>query len=85
MFIARAETVMMLRITPKYHFCCRFYRLNPPRKFGYLFSLKNGCPYLQAGIGNIEFVKDLLNQSVLTNNFKRSKFGPDIHPLLGWV
>ena len=64
---------------------CRFYRLNPQREFGDIFSVNKGCPYLQAGIGNIEFVKDLLTQSVLTNNFKCSKFGPNTHDMLGWV
>ena len=66
-------------------FFSRFYRLNPQREFGNIFSVNNGCPYLQAGIGNIEFVKDLLTQSVLTNNFKCSKFGPHTHQMLGWV
>ncbi|CAB4015197.1 Hypothetical predicted protein, partial [Paramuricea clavata] len=61
-----------------------FYRLNPQRKFGNLFSVNNGCPYLQAGIGNISFVKDLSTQSVLTNNFKCSKFGQHVHHMLGW-
>ncbi|CAB4023147.1 Hypothetical predicted protein, partial [Paramuricea clavata] len=61
-----------------------FYRLNPQRKFGDIFSVDKGCPDLQAGIGNIEFVKDLLKQSVLTNNFKCSKFGPHTHHMLGW-
>ncbi|CAB4041887.1 Hypothetical predicted protein, partial [Paramuricea clavata] len=61
-----------------------FYRLHPERKFGNLFSVNNGCPYLQAGIGNIPFVKDLSTQSVLTNNFKCSKFGQHVHHMLGW-
>ncbi|XP_028393240.1 uncharacterized protein LOC114517654 [Dendronephthya gigantea] len=62
-----------------------FYRLKPRRMFGNLFSnVNNGCPYLQGGIGNIKFVKDLLNQSVLTNNFTCSKFGPHTHNKLGW-
>ncbi|CAB3991977.1 Hypothetical predicted protein, partial [Paramuricea clavata] len=61
-----------------------FYRLNPQRKFGNLLSVNNGCPHLQAGIGNISFVKDISTHSVLTNNFKCSKFGPHIHHMLGW-
>ena len=64
----------------------RLYRLNSQRKFGNLFSAhNNGCPYLQAGIGNISFVKDLMTQSDLPNNFTCSKFGPNTHPNLGWV
>ena len=66
------------------HFYCRFYRLNQQREFGNLFVLNNGCPYIQAGIGNIKFVKDLMIQSVL-EDFKCSKFGPHIHDMLGWV
>jgi hypothetical protein len=66
-------------------FYCRFYRLHPQPKFGNLFSVNNGCPYLQAGIGNISFVKDLSTQSVLTKNLKCSKFGPHTHDMLGWV
>ncbi|CAB4014093.1 Hypothetical predicted protein, partial [Paramuricea clavata] len=61
-----------------------FYRLNSQRDFGDIFSVNKGCPDLQAGIGNIEFVKDLSTQSVLTNNFKCSKFGPHTHHMLGW-
>ncbi|CAB4004689.1 Hypothetical predicted protein [Paramuricea clavata] len=60
------------------------YRLNPQREFGNLFSINNGCSKLQAGIGNIQFVKDLLVKRVVTNNFKCSKFGQHIHHLLGW-
>ena len=62
----------------------RFYRLNPQRELGNLFSLRE-CSSLQAGIGNIEFVKDLATQSVLVNNFKCSKFGPHTNHKLGWV
>ena len=58
--------------------------MKPQRELGNLFSLDNGCPYLQAGIGNISFVKDLLTDAVNTN-FKCSKFGTHIHQLLGWV
>ena len=48
----------------------RMYRRNTERKFGNLFSAQNnGCPYLEAGIGNISFVKDLMTRSVLPNNF----------------
>ena len=65
-------------------FYCRFYRLNEQREHGNLLSLDNGCPYLQAGIGNIEYVKDLMTQTVL-KDFKCSKFGPHTHHLLGWV
>ena len=66
------------------YFHCRFYRLNQQREFGDLFSVK-GCSSLQAGIGNIEFVKDLVTQHALVNNFKCSKFGPHTHHKLGWV
>jgi hypothetical protein len=66
-------------------FYSRFYRLNSQREFGDIFSVNKGCSDLQAGIGNIAFVKDLLTQSVLTNNFKCSKFGPHTHDMLGWV
>ena len=65
-------------------FYCRFYRLSQQREFGNLFVLNNGCPYIQAGIGNIKLVKDLLTQSVL-KDFKCSTFGPHIHDMLGWV
>ena len=63
----------------------RFYRLNPQREFGKLFSKDNGCLYPYAGIGNIEFVKDLMTQTSLANNFKCSKFGLNTHHMLGWV
>ena len=61
------------------------YRLNLQREFGNLFSIKNGCPLLEAGIGNISFVKDLMTEAVVTNSFKCSKFGQHVHPRLGWV
>ncbi|XP_028402956.1 uncharacterized protein LOC114525736 [Dendronephthya gigantea] len=61
------------------------YRLSAKRILGNLFSAhNNSCPYLQAGIGNISFVKDLMTQSVVTKNFTCSKFGPDTHQKLGW-
>ena len=64
----------------------RMYRLNTERKFGNVFSAQNnGCPYLEAGIGNISFVKDLMTRSVLPNNFTCSKFGPHSNNNLGWV
>jgi hypothetical protein len=65
--------------------CYRMYRLNPQRELGNLFSVNDGCPYLQAGITNISFVKDLMTQTALTNTFKCSKFGQHVHHTLGWV
>ena len=41
-------------------FWYRMYRLKPQRELGNLFSINNGCPFLQAGIANISFVKDLI-------------------------
>ena len=59
--------------------------MNPQRELGNLFSVDDGCPYVQGGIGNISFVKDLLTDTVVNTNFKCSKFGPHIHDMLGWV
>ena len=61
------------------------YRLEPKRELGNIFSIKNGCPYFQAGIANISLVKDLQTQTVVSRNFKCSKFGQHIHHALGWV
>ena len=76
--------VLYLDQNHKNNFYSRFYRLNLPRELGSLFSLNNGCSYEQAGIGNIEFVKDLLTQSI-NKNFKCSNFGPHTYHMLGWV
>ena len=63
----------------------RMYRLKPRRELGNLFSINNGCPLLEAGIGNISFVKDLMTKTVVTTSLKCSKFGQHVHPRLGWV
>ena len=80
---------MLQLITDNYQmefYFARMYRLNSHRKFGNIFSAQNnGCPYLQAGIGNISFVKDLMTRTVVSNNFTCSKFGPNTHHGLGWV
>ena len=61
------------------------YRLEPQRELGNIFSINDGCPYFQAGIANISFVKDLQTRTVVSRNFKCSKFGQHIHHALGWV
>ena len=47
---------------------------------------KISCTTNDPGIVNIEYVKDILTESVVTRNFTCSKFGPYTHPILpGWV
>ena len=68
------------------NFALRFYRLNKKRALGKLFGYgKNVCTDVHSGIGNIEFVKDVRTQAVVTRTFNCSKFGPHVNGALGWV
>ena len=64
----------------------RFYRLNKKRVLAKLFGYgKNVCTDVHSGIGNIEYVKDIRTQTVVTRTFNCSKFGPHLNAALGWV
>ena len=64
----------------------RFYRLNKKRALSKLFGYgKNICTDIHSGIGDIEYVKDIVAQIVVTRTFNCSKFGPHLNAALGWV
>ena len=48
---------------------------------------QGGCGRKSAGIGNIDYVKDLLTENIVTRNLRCSKFGFGHHPRtgFGWV
>jgi hypothetical protein len=65
---------------------CRMYHLSPPRQLSELFINHNGgCSIYYPGIGDIEYVKDLMTDEVATENFNCSQFGPTYPSKLGWV
>ena len=49
--------------------------------------IDRGCSPESPGIGDIEYVKDLLTGEVATTTFRCSKFGVGHHPnsKIGWV
>ena len=72
------------------HYSCiifRFYHLKQKRELGNIFTNdgSSGCTKEDPGIGDVLYVKDVLNGSISTTNFKCSVFGPHTHPNLGWV
>ena len=46
---------------------------------------EGGCGHRYPGIGNIEYVKDLMSRTITTRNFDCSRFGAYIAPGMGWV
>ena len=46
---------------------------------------KQGCTNNYPGIGNIEYVKDLLAGKIVNKKFNCSRFGPSYPSNLGWV
>ncbi|XP_046839735.1 uncharacterized protein LOC124433918 isoform X2 [Xenia sp. Carnegie-2017] len=53
-----------------------FYRFQNPRKLKNLMIYnKGGCTKTSPGIGDVKFVKDLMTESIVTTNFRCSKFG----------
>ena len=72
--------------THKYIFFPRYYRFQSPRKLSSLLLRNKGqCSHNHPGIGNVAFVKDLMRNKVVTNNFKCSRFGAHFFKGLGWV
>ena len=54
----------------------RHYRFKSPRNLStLLMSNEGGCDYKYPGIGNIEYVKDLISRKIKTRNFNCSQFG----------
>ncbi|XP_028403917.1 uncharacterized protein LOC114526500 [Dendronephthya gigantea] len=53
-----------------------YYRLRKPRALKNLMIInKGGCKKSSPGIGDVQFVKNLLTDTVVTRNFRCSKFG----------
>ena len=48
---------------------------------------KGGCGKTSPGIGDVQFVKDLMTDNIVTTNFRCSKFGISHNPRtkFGWV
>lgn len=64
----------------------RLYRFTSSRRLTeLLMSDKGGCTSHYPGVGQIEYVKDLLAGEIVTRNFQCSRFGPAYPPGLGWV
>lgn len=62
------------------------YHFNTPRRLSELFiNNKGGCSVYYPGIGDIEYVKDLLTETVVSVEFNCSQFGPTYPSKLGWV
>ena len=66
----------------------RYFRLKNPRKLKNLMIInKGGCDKDSPGIGDVAYVKNLLSDTIVTRNFRCSKFGLAHHPRtkFGWV
>ena len=48
---------------------------------------KGGCSYNFPGVGDISYVKDLMTEEIVANDFSCSIFGAYSHPIakIGWV
>ena len=65
----------------------RAYRLRNPRKLKNLMRINKGCTPNSPGIGDIEYVKNLVTGEMVTTTFRCSKFGIGHHQStnIGWV
>ena len=66
----------------------RFYRLRNPRTLKNLMVInKGGCGKYSPGIGDVQFVKDLMTDNIVTTKFRCSKFGVahSARAKFGWV
>ena len=66
----------------------RYFRLKNPRKLKNLMIInKGGCDKHSPGVGDVAYVKNLLSDTIVTRNFRCSKFGLAHHPRtkFGWV
>jgi hypothetical protein len=67
-------------------FAYRMYHFSTPRRLSELFiNNRGGCSIYYPGIGDIEYVKDLMVDTVVTEKFNCSQFGPTYPSKLGWV
>ena len=48
---------------------------------------QGGCPYNFPGVGDISYVKDLMTEEIVSQDFSCSIFGAYSHPIakIGWV
>ncbi|XP_046852087.1 uncharacterized protein LOC124445407 [Xenia sp. Carnegie-2017] len=61
------------------------YHFSSPRKLTELLLRDSGgCNRLFPGVGNIQYVKDLRRNKIITTNFYCSRFGTHFHKNLGW-
>ena len=66
----------------------RYYRLRKPRPLKKLMIInKGGCGRTSPGIGDVQFVKNVLTDTIVTTNFRCSKFGMahNSKAQFGWV
>ena len=66
----------------------RYYRLRKSRPLKKLMVInKGGCGRNSPGIGDVQFVKDVLTDTIVTTNFRCSKFGVahNARAQFGWV
>ncbi|XP_028392499.1 uncharacterized protein LOC114517056 [Dendronephthya gigantea] len=61
------------------------YHFSTPRPLSELFiNGRGGCSVYYPGIGDIEYVKDLMTDTIVTEEFNCSQFGPTYPSKLGW-
>ncbi|XP_046857622.1 uncharacterized protein LOC124451035 [Xenia sp. Carnegie-2017] len=62
-----------------------YYHFHSPRKLTELLLRDSGgCSRLFPGVGNIQYVKDLRSNKIITTNFNCSRFGSHFHKNFGW-
>ena len=67
-------------------FFIRLYRFKTSRHLAeLLMGNQGGCSNHYPGVGDIEYVKDLLTERIVSHNFQCSRFGPSYTSSLGWV